>query len=344
MKTVYSDLNRLHFPQGELFGGKMVTPFDRPERCERILDELKLRGYTEILEPGELDFDLVNGVHAPELVNFLADAWQQWKHLGMDGDAVPNCFPARRMHTDRIPECIEGKLAYYCLSTDTAITSETWTSVKSSAACAVKAQQTVAKDGTAFALCRPPGHHAASSMYGAYCFLNNAAIAVQGFLRDGAGRVALLDIDFHHGNGSQDIFYERDDVLYASLHGQPEYVYPYFLGFCDERGAGAGEGFNFNMPMPPGTDSATWLQSLRDAIRVIAEYSPDAVVVSHGVDTFKDDPMSFFTIHSDDYIRCGKIIGRLKLPTLFVLEGGYAMDTVGINTVNVLDGFYSTWI
>jgi acetoin utilization deacetylase AcuC-like enzyme len=178
-------------------------------------------------------------------------------------------------------------------------------------------------------------------MYGGYCFLNNAAIAAQGFRDAGAERVAILDVDFHHGNGSQDIFYARDDVLFCSLHGQPEDAYPYFLGYKDEKGTGKGEGFNFNYPMPPGSKYDVWGAALADAMRKIKRFKPDVLVVSLGVDTFKDDPISFFKLTSDDFTTYGAAIAMLKLPTLFVMEGGYAVEAIGVNTVNVLEGFLS---
>jgi len=192
---------------------------------------------------------------------------------------------------------------------------------------------------TAFALCRPPGHHAGTDLYGGYCFLNNAAIAAEGFINRGAERVVVLDVDFHHGNGTQDIFYQRDDVMFLSLHGAPEDAFPHFLGYTDETGAGKGEGFNINYPMPPGTVYSVWLNALQNALKAIATYTPDALVVSLGVDTFKEDPISFFKLESEDFTDYGRAIAGLKIPTLFVMEGGYAVEEIGINTVNVLTGF-----
>ena len=186
---------------------------------------------------------------------------------------------------------------------------------------------------------RPPGHHAHHDLYGGYCFLNNAAIAAQGFRDAGAARVAILDVDFHHGNGTQDIFYRRSDVLFCSLHGDPRDAYPYFLGYKDETGEGEGEGYNFNYPMPPGTGFEVWDSALAAACRKINAYKPDVLIVSLGVDTFKDDPISFFKLTSDDFKSYGARIARLKRPTLFVMEGGYAIAAIGLNTVNVLEGF-----
>jgi acetoin utilization deacetylase AcuC-like enzyme len=342
LKIIRSDLHRLHFPNGELYGGEMVRPFECPERWDIIMQQLAHRGYDDFADPGEFDMELVKKVHTPQYVEFLEQAWSEWQAAGFNGDAIPAVFPARRMQQSRVPEHIDGKLGYYCMAIETAITQGTWAAVKSSAACAMSAQRLVADNQLAFALCRPPGHHAGKDLYGGYCFLNNAAIAVQGFIEDGAKRVALLDVDFHHGNGSQDIFYDRDDVLFASLHGRPEDAFPHFLGYGDETGSGNGEDYNVNYPMPPGTPYEVWGSALDDACKRIADFAPDALVVSLGVDTFENDPISFFKLKTDDFTRYGERIGQLRLPTLFVMEGGYAVSEIGVNTVNVIDGFRST--
>jgi acetoin utilization deacetylase AcuC-like enzyme len=178
-------------------------------------------------------------------------------------------------------------------------------------------------------------------MYGGYCFINNAAVAAQ-YLRDrGAERVAVLDVDFHHGNGTQDIFYGRADVLYASLHGDPRDEFPYFSGYADETGDGAGRGFTVNFPLPRGTAFAEWSGALREALRRIGEFRADALVVSLGVDTYAQDPISSFRLQSEDFRTYGGLIAGCGLPTLFVLEGGYAVADIGVNVVNVLSGFES---
>jgi len=176
-------------------------------------------------------------------------------------------------------------------------------------------------------------------MYGGYCFLNNAAIAAQGFRDAGAGRVAILDVDFHHGNGTQDIFYARNDVLFCSLHGQPEDAYPYFLGYKDEKGAGKGEGFNINYPMPPGAKYDVWGKALSDAARKIKHFKPDALVVSLGVDTFEADPISEFKLQTCDYPQIGAALAAIGRPTVLVQEGGYAVEEIGVNVAGVLGAF-----
>jgi acetoin utilization deacetylase AcuC-like enzyme len=339
MKTVYTDDHRLHFAQGELYGGEFVTPFERPSRVEYILRELRRRKMLDVVPPRKLDMRPVRQVHDHGLLAFLETAWSEWVAAGYKGEIIPTGFPARGMQQRR-PDHIDGKVGYYCLSMETAMTAGTWEAAKSSAAVALTARQLIA-DGapSAFALCRPPGHHAHHDLYGGYCFLNNAAIAAQDFLNDGASRIAILDVDFHHGNGIQDIFYSRKDVLYCSLHGRPEDAFPYFLGYEDERGRGDGDGFNANYPMPPGTAYDKWSAALEDACRKIKRYAPDALVVSLGVDTFENDPISFFKLKSDDFTTYGARIAKLKKPTLFVMEGGYAIEAIGLNTVNVLAGF-----
>ncbi|MBI1219653.1 MAG: histone deacetylase family protein [Rhodobacteraceae bacterium] len=340
MKVFFSEDHRRHFPQAELSGGQFVTPYERPSRMEYILRRLKERGLTDITDPGAADMAAIRAVCAPDFLEFLETIWGEWKAAGNAGEVIPYNVPVRRMQQARVPRNVDGKAGYYCLSQETAITGGTWAAALSSAASAQAAMRHVAGGArAAFALCRPPGHHATADMYGGYCFLNNAAIVAQ-MLRDtGAVRVGVLDIDFHHGNGTQDIFYGRGDVFYASLHGAPEDAYPYFLGYADETGTGAGEGANANYPMPPGTGYGPWAEALDQALARLKAWGAEALVVSLGVDAFKDDPISFFRLDSPDFTDAGRRIAGLGLPTVFCMEGGYAIEAVGINTVNVLEGF-----
>lgn len=342
MKTVRSDDHLKHFPKGEIYGGELVRPFECPERWDYVMASLKEAGLTDFVDPDPLDMAGVHGVHSPDFTRFLQEAWSLWEAEGFGGEALPTVFPVRRM-TQREPEFIDGKLGYFSMGVETAITAGTWHAAQASAAIAQTAQSLISGgDNAAFALCRPPGHHAGIDLYGGYCFLNNAAIAAQGFLNDGAKRVVVLDTDFHHGNGTQDIFYTRDDVMYLSLHGDPVHAFPHFLGYKDETGSGAGEGYNLNYPLAPGTPYSEWGAALDDACTKIRTYRPDALVVSLGVDTFENDPISFFKLTSDDFSTYGGTIGKLGLPTLFVMEGGYAVEEIGVNTVNVLTGFLQT--
>jgi acetoin utilization deacetylase AcuC-like enzyme len=242
--------------------------------------------------------------------------------------------------TQRRPDSISGQLGYYAMAGETSIGPGTWEAVQAAADVALSgAKRLAAGERGVFSLCRPPGHHAAHDLYGGYCFLNNAAIAAQSLRDGGAARVAILDVDFHHGNGTQDIFYDRDDVLFVSLHGDPLQCFPYFSGHADETGAGAGLGFNLNLPLPRGTAYDRWSAALARGLDAIRTFRADALVVSLGVDTYEGDPISSFKLSSDDFRRYGRAIGTLGLPTLFVMEGGYAVADIGINVVNVLTGY-----
>ena len=339
MHVVYSDSHLLHTPETELHRGEVVPSFENPTRVDYILQRLKEVGFPECQTPPECDLTSVQQVHTPDYLAFLETAWAEWQKAGLKGSVVPGNFPARRMSTRR-PRYIDGLVGYYALANETTITSGTWAAALSACASAQEAQRLVAQGArSAFALCRPPGHHASRDQFGGYCFLNNAAVAAQQFRNSGAERVAILDIDFHHGNGTQDIFYERADVLVASLHGQPEEAFPYFSGYADERGKGLGLGATANFPLPPGTDYAAWAEALDAALVQIEAFGAEALVVSLGVDTFKEDPISLFQLESEDYLRCGARLGQLKRPTVWVMEGGYAVDAIGVNVVNVLQGF-----
>lgn len=340
MQTFFSEEHRKHYPQAELCGGQFVTPYERPSRVEYILRRLSERGFDTPIAPAAPDMAVLRGLYDPGYLTFLETCWDEWVAEGMEGEIIAANFPARRMQTARPPRNIDGKVGYYSLASETAITAGTWEAALSSMASAQAAQRAVAAGArAAFALCRPPGHHATADMYGGYCFINNAAIVAQMFRDQGAGRVAVLDIDFHHGNGTQDIFYGRGDVFFASLHGAPEDAFPYFLGYADETGMGAGEGANVNYAMAPGTPYGRWAEALDDALTRIRAYGAEALVVSLGVDAYKDDPISFFKLDSPDFMDAGRRIARLGLPTVFCMEGGYAIEAVGINTVNVLEGF-----
>ncbi len=341
MLTIYSDDHHLHHGAAELIDGTFKPCFEMPSRADMVLARARAVGLGEVISPLEFGLEPIRRVHSAGFVNFLQNAWSDWQALGRNHDMLPMVWPVRRLR-DIEPADIDGKLGFYSFDAGAPITAGTWQAIRSSANVALTGQAELAKGVRGvFALCRPPGHHAAADYMGGYCYLNNAAIAAQAMLDQGAKRVAILDVDYHHGNGTQDIFYERADVLFTSIHGHPSNEYPYFLGFADEKGQGVGAGFNCNYPLHAGSDWASWGLALQDACRQIAEYAPDALIVSLGVDTFKDDPISQFKLASPDYLRMGEVIGRLGLQTLFVMEGGYAVEEIGINAVNVLQGFES---
>ncbi|MFT5504655.1 MAG: acetoin utilization deacetylase AcuC-like enzyme [Gammaproteobacteria bacterium] len=339
MLTVYSEQHILRNAKTELYGGELVPPFECPVRAEHVLNRVKEVSLGNIIAPTNFDIDRITRIHDSGFLQFLETCWEDWVKAGYKGEAMPTCWPARGMQ-QRIPDHIDGKIGYYALAAETSISEGTWQASRASADVALTAQAAMQNGAReAFALCRPPGHHAASDMYGGYCFINNAAVAAQAFLDQGAERVAILDVDFHHGNGTQSIFYNRSDVMFLSLHGDPKDAFPHFLGYADETGSGSGEGFNHNYPMGPGTNFVTWGSALEDACQKVKNYGPDAVIISLGVDTFEHDPISFFKLSSEDFIRYGETIGGMNLPTLFIMEGGYAVDEIGLNAVNVLQGY-----
>ena len=340
METIFSLDHRLHESPGELNSGEFMPAFEKPERAEIILRRVVEVGLGPVRAPDVFPLQLITRIHDPRMVHLLQTAASEWAALGRPGAAFPFTFFTRGMRADRVPRTLEGQLAYFCFDARTPITATSWQAIRSSADVALTGARAISEGAHAiFSLCRPPGHHAGSDHYGGYCFLNNAAIAAQALLDAGAGRVAILDVDYHHGNGTQQIFYERADVLVVNIHATPDQEFPYLLGFEDEPGAGAGEGFNLNLPLPWGTEWDAWSAALEVGCRRVADYAPDVLVVSLGVDTYKGDPISQFKLDHEHFTRMGERIAKLGLRTLFVQEGGYAVAEIGINAVNVLAGF-----
>ncbi len=340
MITFYSSDHHCQNAKVELNDGKLMPPFENPQRAEKILDRICQINLGEIISPKDFGIEPILRVHDRGFVSFLQTAWDEWILAHGNYDALPLVWAVRTMRCDRIPENIDGKLSYYSFDAGTPITAGTWQAATASANLALSAQKLLIEGERAvFALCRPPGHHAAADLYGGYCFLNNAAIAAQASLDNGCDRVCILDVDYHHGNGTQSIFYDRSDVLFVSLHADPTQEYPFFLGYADERGTNKGFGFNYNYPMPWGTNWDTYRETLAAAIGYINNYNPDLLIVSLGVDTFEKDPISKFSFKTEDYLRLGDAIALIKKPTLFLMEGGYAIEDLGVNVTNVLVGF-----
>jgi acetoin utilization deacetylase AcuC-like enzyme len=337
--TVYSDDHRRHHGRAELVDGRLLPCFEMPRRADLILEAVRTAGLGPVVPPEDLGRAPIERVHDPRLVRFLESAWGEWSAQGHDWDLLPFTWPVHALrHVE--PRRVAGRAGYWCFDAGTPIMAGTWRAVLASAQVALTGAKHLAGGAQAvFALCRPPGHHAHADLDGGYCFLNNAAIAAQFLRDDGAAKVAILDVDYHHGNGTQAIFYRRPDVLFVSLHGDPAEEFPFFLGYTDEIGEGPGEGFNLNLPLPGGTGFDVWTEALTRGLARIAAYRPNALVVSLGVDTFKEDPISHFRLESEDFRIYGRSIAGLKLPTLFVMEGGYAIEPIGLNTANVLKGF-----
>ncbi|MGI9199644.1 MAG: histone deacetylase family protein [Woeseiaceae bacterium] len=336
MLTVYSNDHQLHRGKYEFGDGQLLPCFETPARADLVLKSVREANLGNIVEPEEFGLDPVLRIHDPGFVEFLGEAWDLWAAAGRTCDALPLAWPVRGMR-NIVPEHIDGKLSYYSFDGGSPIMSGTWQAVRTSANVALTgAAHLRAGEHCVFSLCRPPGHHASSDYIGGYCYLNNAAIAAQSLLDEGASKIAILDIDYHHGNGTQSIFYDRSDVLFVSIHGDPAQEYPYFLGRDDETGDGKGVGFNANFPLRWQSSAKLWLAALEESLARVTAYAPDYLLISLGVDTFIEDPISEFRLTSDDYLTVGQRIASLGLPMQFILEGGYAVDAIGVNATNVL--------
>jgi len=342
MIVLFSFHHALHAPAHEFFRGERVPCFETPSRAEFVRAELASRGH-ELRAPVHDSRPLLAAVHAARYLAFLESAWAQWLALdpaNASRQPFPSVWPVRTLRSDREPANFIARLGLYSLDNGTPLSAGTWAAAKAGADTASSAAGLLAGGERAvFCASRPPGHHAGADFMGGYCFLNNAAVAAQALRSQGCARVAVLDVDYHHGNGTQAIFYDRADVLFVSLHADPSYEYPFFSGYADETGAGAGLGCNRNLPLPAGCDAAAWFEALEAACSAIAGYSPDALVVSLGLDTYAGDPLTTFRLQSDDFRRLGTRIARLRLPTALILEGGYAAAELGINAARVLEGF-----
>jgi acetoin utilization deacetylase AcuC-like enzyme len=343
MKTVYSDKQRLHAIKTEMLNGKTVPCFEKPSRADMVLSRVKAVNLGDVIEPQDYGIAPLTRVHTKAYIDFLSTFWERWIAEGGNPEqATPYCFAARHLRKDKPPVLVDGQLGYYSFDTGASLTPGSWEAIYAGAQCALTAQKLIV-DGerSAFALSRPPGHHASSDVMGGYCYVNNAAVAAQAFLDDGVKRVAIIDVDYHHGNGTQSIFYNRDDVFFGSIHADPLYDYPHFLGFEDEIGVGKGAGWNMNCPLPVEhkTDWLLYEQALKKCLAKVKEHKSEVLVVSLGLDTFENDPISFFKLTSPDYLKMGQLLAEANLPTLFVFEGGYAVEDLGINCVNVLQGF-----
>lgn len=350
MNIFYSPTHNLHNPAFEVFdGGQRVPYLESPERMERILRALRQTNWAEINAPRDFGLDPIRSVHSEPYLTFLASAWTEWlaanPELATATDKtalLPATFAAKR---DQMPESILGKAGFFLLDLSVPVVEGTYAAALASANCALSAAHAIVSGSTAnatthssaFALCRPPGHHAGREIAGGYCFLNNAAIAAQWLTQ--FGRVAILDVDYHAGNGTQDIFYARADVLTISIHADPAFEYPYYAGYTTEVGAGAGLGFHRNFPLPAGTDDAAYLRTLDEALELIAGYGPSSLVVSLGMDTYESDPLGSFKITRAGIADIGRRIAALSLPTTIIMEGGYNTDALGENVVEFLKPF-----
>ena len=335
MHTFYSDQHRLHNTDGVRLEGHPFVTEELPARAEIILAAVRSAGFGPVLQPSDFGLDPILAVHDAGFVEHLRGVYAESTELFKKAEPVfVSTFSPRS--AQRLAKGLVGQTGYYAYGVGSPILEGTWTAAYWSAQCALAAAARVlAGNRAAYALCRPPGHHAAADLYGGFCYLNNAAIAAR-YLSQ---RLAILDVDYHHGNGTQLIFYDDPSVLYCSLHAHPDDDYPYYWGGADELGAGAGLGFNRNWPLPQATTDAEYLAALDPALAVIQEYAPRFLIVSAGFDTVAGDPVGGFRLSTPGLHAIGARIAGLDLPTVIVQEGGYLLDRLGENAVSFLSAF-----
>jgi acetoin utilization deacetylase AcuC-like enzyme len=337
MKIVYSDKHAVHDPQTFFVRGVKQRSTEQPERATRLLVAAKDAGH-EVIAAQVHGIGPVASVHTPEYLDFLQIAARDWAKLpSASAEVMPNVHPARTPAT--YPKALVGRAGWHQADLACPIGPGTWDAALAASDIAVTAADLV-RDGAreSYALCRPPGHHAFADVAGGFCFINNSAVAAQ-VLRSQAARVAILDVDLHHGNGTQGIFYARPDVLTVSLHADPVRFYPFFWGHADERGEGPGLGYNLNLPLPRKSGDEIFLETLEVAFRRIRAFAPDALVVALGLDAFEGDPFGGLSVTTPGFSRIAQAIAKLGLPTTIVQEGGYLCDALGDNLTAFLTGF-----
>ena len=327
MRCFYARATEAHDPVFRLTHGKILRNAEQAERARLLLaglDQLSLT--TE--EPPEAPRAALETVHTPAFLDFLETAWDDWQKLPNAGpEVVPNVFP--RASCSTYPKSIVGKAGWHMGDTSAPIGEHTWDAARRAADCAIAA---------ADALCRPAGHHTTADIAAGHCMMNNSAIAAQR-LRTAYDTVATLDIDVHHGNGTQGIFYDRADVLSISIHADPTDYYPFFVGYDTETGEGAGEGFNVNIPLPRSTTDDAWIAAIESALERIAAFTPGALMLSLGLDAHENDPLLGMKISWDGFRRAGKIIADAGYPTVIVQEGGYLSEDLTTSLVSFLSGY-----
>lgn len=338
MKAFYAEEERLHYPAHFLVNGVFTPNPEQPARIDKLLTGARAAG-CDIIRPPDAGLAPILAVHEMRYVSFLENAHHRWTRIeGASADVVPNIHPVSR--DNNYPDSLVAQAGWHLMDASAPISAHTYESARWSANCAVAAAQaTLAGDPCAYALSRPPGHHARQDAAAGFCYFNNSAIAAQ-MLRGKHDRVAILDVDLHHGNGTQDIFYERGDVLTVSIHADPDRFYPFFWGAASEEGRGPGDGFNVNFPLPRGSKDDVFLAALDQALCRIDAFNPGALVIALGLDASEHDPFGGLCVSTKGFEKIGAAIARAgRRPTAIVQEGGYLCDQLGDNLSSFLAGF-----
>lgn len=325
-----------HTPQFFMSSGTQRPCPEKPARIDALIKGLDKLGITP-QQPHDHGMDAIAAIHPDRYLTFLRHIHDRWSRIdGASPEVIPNIHPTSRH--DGYPLSAVGQAGFHVTDTSAPIGPNTWVAAYASAQCAIHAAELLLQGQTAYALCRPPGHHAFAEIAGGFCYLNNTAIAAQQLTLQGR-RTAILDIDLHHGNGTQGIFYDRPDVLTVSLHAHPERFYPFFWGYDTEHGTAEGQGSNLNLPMPRGTGDRDFQQHLNTALQAIADWQADTLVVALGLDAFVGDPFAGLAVTTQGFAEIGRQIKALGLPTMIVQEGGYLCPELGDNLAAVLQAW-----
>jgi acetoin utilization deacetylase AcuC-like enzyme len=338
--TVFDDTQRSHAPREFIVSGKPQPIPEIPERIDMLLEGVRRLG-GPVVSPPEIFGDTLALAHERRYIQFLSTLWERWRRLPDASDTpAPNVFALGRANLPptSYPDSVVGQCGWHLGDRACPVTAQTWQAARASAATAAHGAKLLLQgERIAYALCRPPGHHAAADMAAGFCYFNNTAIAAA-LLTQAGKRTAILDIDVHHGNGTEAIFYDRADVLTVSIHADPKRFYPFFWGHAAERGRGEGEGFNLNLPLERGTLIKPYCAALGTALQRIADFAPDMLVLAAGLDIALDDPFKGFAIETSGFEVIGRQIAGLRLPTLVVQEGGYPSPSLGLNLSSLLTG------
>lgn len=340
MIALHSPLQRRHDPQFFLSSGAQKPCPEAPSRIDALLQGLDKLGIAP-QEPRDHGIDAIAAIHPERYLTFLQTIHARWSRIdGASAEVIPSIHPAARPNSFEpgYPLSAVGQAGFHMTDTSAPIGPHTWAAAYASAQCAIHGTELLLCGQTAYALCRPPGHHAFHDLAGGFCYLNNTAIAAQQLALSGR-RVAILDIDLHHGNGTQAIFYDRPDVLTVSLHAHPERFYPFFWGYPEERGHAAGQGTNLNLTMPRGTGDMGFLRHLDSALQTITDWQADTLVLALGLDAFVGDPFAGLAVTTEGFTQVARQIRSLNLPSLIVQEGGYLCPELGDNLAAVLQAW-----
>jgi len=340
MKTVYHQNQRNHDPKHFLSSGAPQPNPEQPGRIDALLSAVTDKGL-EVISPTEHGMAPLAAIHTPEYLTFLKNIHTRWQYIeGGSSEVIPNIHPDRR--SVGYPKSAVGQAGYHMADTACPISADTWDSAYWSAQTAVTASDLVVNgEASVYALCRPPGHHAFADLAGGFCFINNTAIAAQRCIEAGR-RPAIVDVDLHHGNGTQGIFYQRGDVLTVSIHADPERYYPFFWGYAGERGENAGMGANLNVPIPRGSGDDVFLKNLATGLDRVKVFGADVLIIALGLDAFEGDPFGGLSVTTPGFAKIASACANLNLPTIIVQEGGYLCPELGQNLTSFLDGFAST--